>query len=57
VGYGPDPEDVVSILRRLGPLYIVGNHDLAAIGDLNLREFNPDAAAAARWTASRLSAE
>lgn len=56
VGYGPDPNDVVATLCRYEPLCVVGNHDLAAIGGLDLREFNHDAAAAALWTGHRLDA-
>jgi len=34
---------------------IAGNHDLGAIGRADITSFNPDAAAACVWTASRLS--
>ncbi len=56
VGYGPRP---VACLDRLGDDAVehslVGNHDLAAIGQLDLTEFNPWARAAAMWTSNQLS--
>lgn len=57
VGYGPDPVACIELLRRQEHLSVVGNHDLAAIGRLDLREFNPYAATANRWTARKLRPE
>ncbi|MHB8992603.1 MAG: metallophosphoesterase family protein [Chloroflexota bacterium] len=55
VGYGPDPNECAELLRRHDHLCVVGNHDLAAIRRLDTRDFNPDAARAAEWTARQLS--
>ena len=55
VGYGPDPCECIEALYRLDHVCVAGNHDLAAVGKIGLEEFNPDAAAAAKWTASRLT--
>ena len=55
VGYGPDPNECVELLRRRDHLCVIGNHDLAAIGRLDTSDFNPAAAAAAEWTARVLS--
>jgi diadenosine tetraphosphatase ApaH/serine/threonine PP2A family protein phosphatase len=57
VGYGPEPDACVQAVRDLPHTAVLGNHDSAAIGTLDLEAFNPDAAAAARWTAERLSDE
>ena len=57
VGYGPQPGECIARLRELGVVAVVGNHDRAATGGIGTEEFNPQAAAAARWTAERLSAE
>jgi diadenosine tetraphosphatase ApaH/serine/threonine PP2A family protein phosphatase len=54
VGYGPDPTECIALLRKYSPLCVVGNHDLGAIGRLDLSHFNPTAAIACRWTAGRL---
>ena len=57
VGYGPDPVACIALLRRHEHLCVAGNHDHAAIGKLDTREFNPFAEAACLWTASRLRPE
>lgn len=55
VGYGPNPNEVVERVQALRPKHsILGNHDLAALGELDLELFNPFARQAAEWTASRL---
>src|SRR5690606_10210553 len=55
VGYGADPEACIELLRSHPSEVIAGNHDLAAIGAISTKDFNPFAAAAARWTAEQLS--
>jgi len=57
VGYGPDPGPCIGLLSRYPLLCLAGNHDWAAIGRLGTEDFNPDAAAAAHWTARQLTAE
>jgi diadenosine tetraphosphatase ApaH/serine/threonine PP2A family protein phosphatase len=54
VGYGPDPSACIELLRKYNPVCVVGNHDLGAIGRLDLSYFNPAAEAACRWTAGNL---
>lgn len=48
VGYGPDPSDVLALLREKGARMVAGNHDLAVATGQGLDAFNPHAAAAAR---------
>jgi diadenosine tetraphosphatase ApaH/serine/threonine PP2A family protein phosphatase len=55
VGYGPDPGECIKLLRTLDPVCVSGNHDLGAIGKIDLSYFNPAAAEACRWTATRLN--
>jgi predicted phosphodiesterase len=50
VGYGPDPNGVVSRLRDVGALGVRGNHDAAACGGTEIDWFNPDARRAMEWT-------
>jgi diadenosine tetraphosphatase ApaH/serine/threonine PP2A family protein phosphatase len=58
VGYGPRPVETLARLATLQPeVSLAGNHDLAAIGRLNLADFNLLARAAARWTAAQLRPE
>ena len=51
VGYGPQPNEVIARLQELNVRAVMGNHDGAAVGVVDAGWFNPDAAAAIRWTA------
>jgi predicted phosphodiesterase len=55
VGYGPEPNECIERLRSFDLLCIAGNHDWAALGKLDLEEFNPDARLAAYWTREQLT--
>jgi len=57
IGYGPDPRQCIELLRRTNHICVAGNHDLAAIGEIDTSDFNPDAAAACEWTAKQLTAQ
>ena len=56
VGYGADPDAVISRLHDRSSVAIAGNHDLAATGDFDVTWFNDAAAEAIRWTQEALSA-
>src|SRR3989339_1338654 len=56
VGYGPDPEKCLGLIRGLKNLNIVcGNHDLAVIGRIDVEWFNPYARAATLWCRAAIS--
>jgi len=55
VGYGPDPCRCIELLREYNHVCVIGNHDLAAIGKMELSYFNPYAATACQWTTEQLS--
>ena len=57
VGYGPNPHQCLELLRQHKHVCVAGNHDWAAVGKIDIAEFNPDAATACRWTAQQLSPE
>jgi len=57
VGYGPDPHECIALLRQANHSCVAGNHEWAAIGKLDISDFNPDAATSCRWTTQQLSAE
>jgi predicted phosphodiesterase len=58
VGYGPRPNECCALVRARAAICLVGNHDLLALGgDVAAGDFNPDAAAAGRWTAAVLGEE
>jgi predicted phosphodiesterase len=54
VGYGPEPNAVVSRLREAGATGVRGNHDAAACGGSEIEWFNPDARRAMEWTRGAL---
>jgi predicted phosphodiesterase len=55
VGYGPRPNDCCRIVADRADLSLVGNHDLAVLGRLDVADFSPDAATSATWTAGVLA--
>ncbi len=57
VGYGPDPNECIERLRQFEHVCVAGNHDWAAIGEMDTADFNPVAAQACQWTAQQLTAE
>ncbi|GIK29549.1 MAG: metallophosphoesterase [Chloroflexi bacterium] len=57
VGYGPDPNECVTMLRELPHLCLAGNHDWAVLDRLDIRTFNPDARRAVDWTRESLTDE
>ncbi len=57
VGYGPDPIGCVDRLRPQLAGAVAGNHDLAALGDLDIASFNVLAAAAILWTRDHLTSQ
>jgi len=57
VGYGASPNECIDRLRPLVEHAVVGNHDLAACGKLQLTYFNTNAAMAAQWTEAVLTPE
>jgi diadenosine tetraphosphatase ApaH/serine/threonine PP2A family protein phosphatase len=57
VGYGPEPHACIEFLRSYKHVCVAGNHDWAAIGKVDVSDFNPDAARACRWTTQQLDAQ
>jgi diadenosine tetraphosphatase ApaH/serine/threonine PP2A family protein phosphatase len=58
VGYGPDPNEVVECLRSLPNLTcMLGNHDVAVLGQMNFSVFNNDARRSLIWQQKTISPE
>lgn len=57
IGYGPNPNECVQLLREYDHICLSGNHDWAALGKLDINEFNEEAQTAVLWTRNRLTAE
>ena len=56
VGYGPNPNECLALLRKRARHAVLGNHDLAATENFGIEYFNDAAAAAIRWTQGVLDA-
>lgn len=57
IGYGPRPNECVALMRQHADVAISGNHDLACLGKIDLRDFNPDARKANLWNGAQLLPE
>jgi predicted phosphodiesterase len=57
VGYGPDPNECVALLREQDHISLSGNHDWAVLGKLDIQNFNREAQIAIRWTRQAISTE
>lgn len=56
VGYGPDPNECVERIKELPGLQcVLGNHDAAAVGSIDIDAFNPDARKTVMWTHDHLT--
>jgi diadenosine tetraphosphatase ApaH/serine/threonine PP2A family protein phosphatase len=57
VGYGPDPNEVVERLRGLPNLTcILGNHDVAVLGQMDYAVFNTEARKSLLWQKKHVTA-
>lgn len=57
VGYGPDPNAVISCLQPRAKVIVRGNHDKACCGLTDAEDFNYLARAATEWTRTQLTPE
>ncbi len=57
VGYGPNPNECIDLLRQRTDVIIAGNHDWAAVGKIDLEDFSAAARTSAEWTAEQLTEE
>ncbi len=57
VGYGPNPNECINLIRQNCKIALMGNHDYAAIGSENINYFNEYARKATFWTIDQLPEE
>ncbi len=57
VGYGPNPNECVALVRERATWAVLGNHDVAAVDGHGLAYFNQNARTALEWTRSVLDTE
>ncbi len=57
VGYGAQPDECAKLVSERCALSLVGNHDLAVLGELEVSAFSPSAAEAVTWTKRNVAPE
>ena len=57
VGYGADPDACTALVRERCDVCLVGNHDLAVLGELDISSFSETAKAAVEWTREQAGPE
>ena len=57
VGYGAEPDACTALIRERSSVCLVGNHDLAVLGALDISTFSEAAAAAVEWTRENVGEE
>ena len=57
VGYGPDPNDCIKLIRSVTDKIVMGNHDSAVINQTDILLFNAYAREATEWTRRVISDE
>jgi diadenosine tetraphosphatase ApaH/serine/threonine PP2A family protein phosphatase len=57
VGYGAEPDVCTALVRERCRTCLVGNHDLALLGAIDVSTFSETAAAAVEWTRENVTAE
>ena len=58
VGYGPDPNECINLLKSLPNVScVIGNHDSAVLGEIDVKLFNQEARSSINWQRSHISIE
>ncbi len=57
IGYGPNPNECVELIKENADIVLAGNHDHAPLGKIDISYFNPWARSAIEWTREQLTDE
>lgn len=57
IGYGPEPNECLALLREHDHVTLTGNHDWAVLDKLDINSFNHEARTAIHWTRERITEE
>lgn len=57
VGYGPNPNECISLVREKEILTVAGNHDKAVVGEMSIEWFKENARRAIEWTSEQLTSD
>ena len=55
IGYGAEPDECADLVRERCDVCLVGNHDLAVLGALDVAAFSEAAAEAVAWTRANVA--
>ena len=55
IGYGPNPNECISLVNSKSPVILLGNHDAAVLDPLSTQNFNINAKIAIEWTSKHLT--
>lgn len=55
VGYGPNPNECIELIKKKKIISLAGNHDLAVVGKISLFNFNPYAVQAVKINSQEIS--
>ncbi len=55
LGYGAEPDECADLVRERCAICLVGNHDLAVFGSIDIAAFSEAAAEAVAWTREKVS--
>lgn len=55
VGYGPNPNECIDLIKEQAEVILAGNHDYAPLGKIELSYFNQWARIAIEWTSENLN--
>jgi len=57
LGYGPMPNECIDAIKKLDAITITGNHDLGAVSEIDIDNFNEEGKVAIEWQRSKVSLE
>jgi predicted phosphodiesterase len=57
IGYGPHPNECVTLLREYDHISLSGNHDWAVMGRIDINTFNKEAKRVVEWTRQNITQE
>ncbi|MBD5606244.1 MAG: metallophosphoesterase family protein [Candidatus Eremiobacteraeota bacterium] len=57
VGYGPNPNECLALVRERATATVLGNHDVAAVDGFGIEFFNDAARTAIEWTRGAIDAD
>ena len=57
VGYGPNPNECIDLVRKMNIAAVSGNHEKAVVGEIDMQWFNENPKKAVFWTRDNMKPE